>query len=121
MVLGPTGRNFAAGMSGGEVYVLDEDGELPAYLNEDGCRAVPLDAEPGAPLVRRLLENHVACTDSEAARRVLRDWAACSSRFVSVVPETYDRVVRESLSRGHDLRPPIPARLRNVHRTARAS
>jgi len=121
VVLGPTGRNFGAGMSGGEVYVLDEDGRLATCLNEDGCHAAPLDSERGAPLVRRLLENHLACTGSAQARRVLRDWAVCSSRFVSVVPETYDRVVRDALSRGHDLRPPIPVRVRDVQRRARAS
>jgi glutamate synthase domain-containing protein 2/glutamate synthase domain-containing protein 3 len=121
LVLGPTGKNFAAGMSGGEVYVFDEADELEACLNEEGVTAVPMDSDRGATLVQRLLENHVACTGSPLARRILEDWPAFVDRFVSVVPDTYGRIVRESLSRGRDLRPPLPARIRDVHRNVRAS
>jgi glutamate synthase (NADPH/NADH) large chain len=121
VVLGPTGKNFAAGMSGGEVYVLDLSGEFRSCLNQDGVTALPMDAKRGAPLVRRLLENHIACTGSPLAHRLLEDWSGSTAQFVSVVPDIYDRIVRESLSRGRDVRPPLPPPIRDMSLNARAS
>jgi glutamate synthase (NADPH/NADH) large chain len=80
-----------------------------------------MDAKRGAPLVRRLLENHIACTGSPLAHRLLEDWSGSTAQFVSVVPDIYDRIVRESLSRGRDVRPPLPPPIRDMSLNARAS
>ena len=111
VILGSTGRNFAAGMSGGEVYVLDENDELGAHLNTEDVQLVELDGGRGQPLVKRLLQNHLACTGSARARRILKDWRAYAGRFVSVVPEAFGRIVEDSLARGREPRPPLPVRI----------
>ncbi len=80
-VLGETGRNFAAGMSGGTAFVLDPDGALPARCNPG---SVSLEAPAGAdePLVRDLLERHLAATGSAVAERVLAAWPESLADFV---------------------------------------
>jgi glutamate synthase (NADPH/NADH) large chain/glutamate synthase (ferredoxin) len=96
VVLGPTGRNFAAGMSGGVAYVLDEDGSFPARCNMGMVGFEAPDAADAAEL-RALVEEHLRRTDSAVAARVLADWEGLIARqaFVKVMPHDYKRVLRE--------------------------
>jgi glutamate synthase domain-containing protein 3 len=90
-VLGPTGRNFAAGMSGGVAYVLDPDGALPGNCN---LAAVGLEL-PGTddePVVRELLERHHAATGSAVAARLLDAWPESLAAFVKVMPDDQRRL-----------------------------
>ena len=89
LVLGPTGRNFAAGMSGGVAYVLDLDhGRVnPELVDVSGLRP---DDET---VVRELLAKHVEWTESPVAARLLEDWDAARSRFTLVLPRDYQRVL----------------------------
>jgi len=89
VVLGPTGRNFAAGMSGGVAYLLDPD---PARVNTEMADLEPLtgaDSEALAELLRR----HHAETGSVVAARLLADWPAAAARFARVMPKDYKRVL----------------------------
>ncbi len=93
VVLGPTGRNFGAGMSGGIAYVLDETGTFPASVNKQMVDLERLELEPEIGEVRRLVERHLAHTSSDRARQVLDDWAAMVPRFVKVIPRDYKRML----------------------------
>ena len=108
VVLGPTGRNFAAGMSGGLAFVLDEDGALPAKVNAAMADQLePLD-EGDAIEVRELVAEHVRRTGSTVGRRVLDAWAELAPRFVKVFPTDYKRVLAE-LARQEDEAAAAPA------------
>jgi glutamate synthase domain-containing protein 2/glutamate synthase domain-containing protein 1/glutamate synthase domain-containing protein 3 len=96
VVLGPTGRNFAAGMSGGVAYVLDEDGSFAKRCNMGMVGFDELDPADVIEL-RALIEEHEQRTDSPVAARVLGDWDGLleSGAFVKVMPHDYKRVLRE--------------------------
>jgi glutamate synthase domain-containing protein 3 len=98
VVLGPTGRNFAAGMSGGVAYVLDVEGLFRTNVNPASVELDPLDAEDERT-VRALIEKHVAMTGSEHGRRILEDFAQESRRFIRVMPTDYKRVLSEKKQR----------------------
>ncbi|MBM6399475.1 glutamate synthase large subunit [Phycicoccus sonneratiae] len=89
LVLGPTGRNVAAGMSGGVAYVLDLD---PARVNPELVDLRPLRAEDEL-VVHDLLERHHRWTDSSVAARLLADWGSARSAFTLVLPRQYQRVL----------------------------
>jgi glutamate synthase (ferredoxin) len=96
VVLGPTGRNFAAGMSGGVAYVLDADGQFATRCNKEmvGLTALPLVEDPAeAALVRGMIEKHVQWTQSAHAKQVLERWADHLPRFIRILPHDYRRVV----------------------------
>ena len=99
VVLGPTGRNFAAGMSGGEAYVLDEAGDFAALCNQDMVDLEAVMAAADKANLRRLLEEHLANTGSANAQRVLANWDALLPRFVKVMPRDYKRVLAERARR----------------------
>jgi glutamate synthase (NADPH) large chain len=96
VVLGPTGRNFAAGMSGGIAYVLDEDGTFAERCNMGMVGFEPPSPEDAAEL-RALVEEHARRTDSPVAARVLAAWEELLARgaFVKVMPHDYKRVLAE--------------------------
>ena len=95
VVLGPTGRNFAAGMSGGLAFVLDEDGSFRARVNPAMLDQLePLD-EGDAIEVRDLVAEHVRRTGSTVGQRVLDEFDALLPRFVKVFPSDYKRVLAE--------------------------
>jgi glutamate synthase (NADPH/NADH) large chain/glutamate synthase (ferredoxin) len=95
VVLGPTGRNFAAGMSGGLAFVLDEDGTLRKRMNPAMLDQLePLD-EADAIELRDLVAEHVRRTGSAVGRRVLDDFDALLPRFVKVYPTDYKRVLAD--------------------------
>lgn len=89
LILGPTGRNLAAGMSGGIAYVLDL---APERVNGEMVDLEPLDAGD-VDFVRELTERHLAETGSRVARRLLDDWDAAAARFTKIMPRDYRRVL----------------------------
>jgi glutamate synthase (ferredoxin) len=94
VVIGKTGRNFAAGMSGGFAYVLDEEGRFEKRCNLEMVELESMSAEDAA-FVAALLERHHEATRSEKAKRLLSRWENTLSRFVKVVPIEYRRVLEE--------------------------
>jgi len=96
VVLGATGRNFAAGMSGGYAFVLDLEGDFAKR-----CNVAMVDLEPLEPesedesVARRLIENHARLTGSKRAQEVLGNWAQTRTRFVKVFPKEYRRALQE--------------------------
>jgi glutamate synthase domain-containing protein 2/glutamate synthase domain-containing protein 1/glutamate synthase domain-containing protein 3 len=112
VVLGRTGKNFGAGMSGGEAFVLDEDGDFALYLNPEMVEFEPFESERDHQMVRRMLENHVAYTGSVKAKQVLRNWERYAGRFVKVLPKAYAEVLRKSMGEGRDARIAPPPRAR---------
>ncbi len=94
VVLGPTGRNFAAGMSGGVAYVFDETGDFPKKCNQQMVGLESPDEEDAAAL-KTLIENHAINTRSTRASKILADWSASLTKFVKVMPRDYKRVLQE--------------------------
>jgi glutamate synthase (NADPH/NADH) large chain/glutamate synthase (ferredoxin) len=94
VVLGPTGRNFAAGMSGGIAYVLDVDGRFEARVNRALVELEELESDD-VDIVRALVERHRALTGSAVAERVLDAWDETLPRFVKVMPRDYKRALAE--------------------------
>ena len=95
VVIGPTGRNFAAGMSGGSAFVFDESGDFPARCNLEMVDLEPLREPEDVDLVRDLLIQHAGYTGSTVAARILSDWDWAVEKFVKVMPIDYRRVLEE--------------------------
>ena len=95
VVLGRTGRNFAAGMSGGIAYVLDEDGSFASRCNSELVGLDPVE-EADADALRALVEEHELRTGSPVAASLLADWAASLQRFVKVMPHDYKAALAHS-------------------------
>ena len=123
VVLGESGRNFAAGMSGGIAYVLDEQGDFEQRCNLSMVELEPVPAEDDAleqldhqggdlethgrvdirhdmtrfdaTRLRQLIERHVHYTDSARGRHILENWDACLAKFVKVMPVDYRRALEE--------------------------
>jgi glutamate synthase (NADPH) large chain len=101
-ILGPTGRNVAAGMSGGVAYLLDLD---EAKVNRDMVELERLD-DGDAETLRQLLAEHAEETGSPVAAALLTDWPAATARFTKVMPRDYKRVLlamEEARSTGADV------------------
>ncbi len=114
-VLGKTGRNFAAGMSGGIAYVYDEDGSfasrcntamvsldkvLPAKEQEDGVKqGIWHGGQTDEAQLKKLLQDHNRWTGSKRARELLDNWDAARSKFVKVFPNEYKRALGEIAAR----------------------
>ncbi|MGI9603123.1 MAG: glutamate synthase-related protein, partial [Acidimicrobiales bacterium] len=93
VILGPTGRNFGAGMSGGIAYVLDDNGTFDSRVNHEMVDLGPLD-DDDVTFVRDAIERHQKETDSAVAGRLLADWPTTQAgRFVKVMPRDYKRVL----------------------------
>jgi glutamate synthase (ferredoxin) len=93
VILGRTGRNFAAGMSGGLAYVLDADGDFPRRCNLGMVELEPLTQAEDINLVRDLVERHARYTRSTCAAGILGRWADLQAKFVKVTPRDYKRVL----------------------------
>jgi glutamate synthase (ferredoxin) len=93
VVLGTTGRNFAAGMSGGVAYVLDEAGDFTKRVNVAMVGIEKLEHPAEIAEVRALIENHAAATKSARARQVLAAWDQLVPKFVKVLPKDYKRML----------------------------
>jgi glutamate synthase (NADPH/NADH) large chain len=101
VVLGPTGRNFGAGMSGGIAYLLDLD---PTLINHDLVELNRLDEADSQELFK-LVSAHVEHTESSRGSDLLAAWSAALTRFTKVIPRDYKRVLEieaDALSRGED-------------------
>ncbi len=101
VILGPTGRNLAAGMSGGVAYVLDLD---RARVNGELVEVGPMSADEAAE-VRALVARHLEETGSTVAAALLADWDASAGRFSTVMPRDYKRVLdtrARALAEGRD-------------------
>jgi len=94
VVLGETGRNFAAGMSGGIAYVWDATGTFAQKVNKEMVELEPLDAGD-LEYVKGRIEKHVEYTDSTRGRAILDGWKTEQSRFVKVMPTDYKRAIAE--------------------------
>ena len=99
VVLGPTGRNFAAGMSGGVAYVLDEAGEFARRCNSELVDFEEIDEADEIEL-RALVEEHHLRTFSTVAARLLSDWERALGHFVKVMPRDYKRALAELAEAG---------------------
>ncbi|MBR6208789.1 MAG: glutamate synthase large subunit [Oscillospiraceae bacterium] len=93
VVLGPTGKNFAAGMSGGTAYVLDERHELYLHLNKDLVSMSAVTEKMDAQELRALLERHAAETGSPRARTILENWEETLPLFKKILPNDYRRMM----------------------------
>jgi glutamate synthase domain-containing protein 2/glutamate synthase domain-containing protein 1/glutamate synthase domain-containing protein 3 len=99
VVLGKTGRNFAAGMSGGIAYVLDEDGSFPSRVSQETVDLDPMTDED-FEVVRRLVRRHRDYTRSRKADDVLRKWDATAQKFVKVFPKDYKKALGDRIASG---------------------
>jgi glutamate synthase (ferredoxin) len=93
VVLGPTGRNFGAGMSGGIAYVLDEAGDFHRRCNQEMVYLERMEEESDLLLVEEMIRRHAMYTGSEVAWRVLANWQSMVPRFVKVMPKDYKRML----------------------------
>jgi glutamate synthase (ferredoxin) len=98
VILGPTGRNFGAGMSGGIAYVLDEDGHFASRINPSTIDIDdPLD-DDDIETIQRLLRGHFKYTRSVKADDVMRKWQTYAPKFVKVFPKDYKRALTDRLA-----------------------
>ena len=94
-VLGPTGRNFAAGMSGGVAYIFDEEGRFQSLCNMGMVDLEDVEAEEDRATLRRLLQDHLRYTGSANAERILAAWDEMLPKFVKIMPRDYKRILVE--------------------------
>jgi glutamate synthase (NADPH/NADH) large chain len=137
VVLGRTGRNFAAGMSGGIAYVHDRDGTFRSRCNPAMVALEPVLTEAGQAdaekdlivagkgrlqhlgrfdeaLLRELIERHLRFTGSTLALAILDDWDAARGRFVKVFPNEYKRALSEMYAKRAAAKPAATAKQREV-------
>ena len=91
VILGTTGKNFGAGMSGGIAYVYDKDGTFDKHCNCEMAGLYPIDDEDEFEKLRTMIERHYEYTDSRLAARLLDSWYEARTRFVKVYPHDYKR------------------------------
>jgi glutamate synthase (NADPH/NADH) len=99
LILGSTGRNFAAGMSGGIAYILDIQQDFMSKLNPEMVEASGIDDPAEIAFVRGLIEDHHHYTGSELAARILLDFNRALPRFVKILPVDYKRVLQEEAAK----------------------
>ena len=117
VILGETGRNFAAGMSGGVAYVYNTDKKFAPRCNQSMVDLVPVEpkkiqesiltkelwhkGEPDEIILKRLIEEHLKNTGSQLAKKILKNWSLELNHFVKVFPKEYQRALIE-LSESED-------------------
>ena len=99
VVLGKTGSNFAAGMSGGIAYVWDPDGRFDYFCNMEMVELSLVEDSTSRNELRELIHNHWEYTDSALARRMLDDWQHYIQQFIQVIPIEYKKVMQEEKDR----------------------
>jgi len=95
VILGPTGRNFAAGMSGGVAYIWDPKNLFSDQCNMEMVELERLEVDAEMDEVRELIEKHASYTGSTVASRILENWQQAVGEFVKVMPVDYKRVLQE--------------------------
>lgn len=98
VILGLTGRNFAAGMSGGVAYVLDTDGSFKKKCNLEMVELLPLDLAGDIEYVKSLLQEFAEKTHSIVAKELLETWPEPAKKFVKVFPYEYQRALKQLLA-----------------------
>ena len=93
VVLGKTGRNFAAGMSGGIAYVWNPDGDFDFYCNMDMVELSLLESEEDRAEVKGLIQAHMERTGSPLASRILSEWDSHAAEFIKVLPVDYKKLL----------------------------
>ena len=93
VVLGRTGRNFAAGMSGGIAYVFDWENRFEIHCNKNNVDLFPVQEEEDIQLLKSLIEEHRLSTGSTVAQKVLDEWEETLPFFTKVYPKDYRRVL----------------------------
>ena len=93
VIIGPTGRNFAAGMSGGIAYVYDPENTFTALCNTEMVDLEAVETDDDEQTVKGLLKNHLRYTQSAVAQSILDRWDANKEKFVKVMPKDYKRVL----------------------------
>jgi len=86
VILGRTGKNFGAGMSGGNAFVLDEEGDFPSLLNGEMVEVVPFEDAEDIDTVKSLIHRHLKYTGSDRAKEILTDWDTYFGKFLKVQP-----------------------------------
>lgn len=97
VVLGPTGRNFAAGMSGGIAYVWDREDKFSSRCNKGMVELFPVKEKYDIQELRTLIQNHFNYTKSTVAKQILDQWENSLAQFVKVYPTDYRRVLEEAI------------------------
>ncbi|MBO5278893.1 MAG: glutamate synthase subunit alpha, partial [Lachnospiraceae bacterium] len=93
VVLGPTGKNFAAGMSGGIAYVLDENRDLYTRLNKEMVSLENLTSKYDVLELKGMIEEHVAYTNSEKGKKILENFGEYLPKFKKIMPHDYERMM----------------------------
>ena len=96
LILGSTGRNFAAGMSGGIAWVYDLEGNFEANCNQEMVDLDPLETEDETAIVA-LLKRHIHLTNSERATYILENWSEEKVKFIKVFPREYKNVLQKKM------------------------
>ncbi|KAJ4417315.1 glutamate synthase [NADH] [Gnomoniopsis sp. IMI 355080] len=115
VILGSTGRNFAAGMSGGIAYVLDKDHDFLSKLNMEMVEASQVEDPMEVAFLRGMIEDHHHYTGSELAARILVDFNRILPRFVKVLPVDYKRVLQEEAAKAAEAKK-VEANLPILHK-----
>ena len=104
VVLGKTGRNFAAGMSGGIAYVLDQDESFESRLNTEMCEThrININSEDEEILLK-LIKKHKSETKSELSKKILNNWDHYLKKFKKVLPTAYDSALK-TLNKKHTVK-----------------
>ncbi|MGC7872807.1 glutamate synthase large subunit [Desulfosporosinus sp. SYSU MS00001] len=97
VILGKTGRNFAAGMSGGVAYILDFD---EIYCNKSMVLLETIESEEEMNEIKRMIEKHVEYTGSPLGKKILLDWTGYAQRFTKVIPKDYKRML-QNIDKAH--------------------
>lgn len=103
-VIGHTGNNFAAGMSGGKAFVYDEDNHTAEKINKEMVKIEKIEDEEDKKLLRTMLEDHLRYTGSKRARQILDDFEACLDKFLLIIPGDYKRMtnaIKEAVKKGY--------------------
>ncbi|MDY2627253.1 MAG: glutamate synthase large subunit [Lachnospiraceae bacterium] len=94
VILGPTGKNFAAGMSGGVAYVLDENSDLYRKLNKSMVSMEEVTSKYDVLELKRLIQEHATYTNSEKAKKILDNFGEYLPRFKKIMPYDYERMLK---------------------------
>jgi len=111
VVLGETGKNFGAGMSGGEAYVYDPNRTFEQKINPEMITLEKLNGKRDIKMVKRLISNHQVVTNSKLADLILQQWQREQNHFYKVVPGAYQNVVERFEREGKDIRIEIPEKI----------
>jgi glutamate synthase (NADPH/NADH) large chain len=94
VILGPTGRNFAAGMSGGIAYVWDRDGKFRGRISAGNMEVTPLESQEDEAAILTLVEDHHRFTQSRPAQYVLANWSTVKRQFLKIISPEYRRTLQ---------------------------